>query len=401
MPSPLATDPPHVRAAPSHSDPYPYYSRLSRGAPIFRDESNGWWVAANAAAVSEVLTNELCLTRPPGDPVPSAVRAGPMVEIFGRLVRLRDDEARLPLKSAVEAALRSLDLNEVADMIRARAVELNGELGLPLDLTKVTQFMYALPVQTIARLLGIPRPQFGEVMSWLGDYGVATAAAATGFPAPEAGLLDRGHRAARALLDLVGALKDDRTARGPLLDALVREAGHAGCDDDKDIVANAVGFMLQGYAATASLIGLTLLALARRPALLAQVKSDRKLLRHVIQEVVRCDPTTNSTLRFMARDGVVAGQSMRRGDLIIVLIAAANRDPALNDEPDLFDATRTDRKYLEFGTGPHACPADKLAPLIASIAVDHLLTLEIPLDRLDDSLSYAVSGHVRTPLFAN
>jgi cytochrome P450 len=129
------------------------------------------------------------------------------------------------------------------------------------------------------------------------------------------------------------------------------------------------------------------------------VKSDRKLLGQIILEVVRCDPTTNSTLRFMARDGVVAGQAMQRGDLIIVLIAAANRDPALNRHPDQFDVMRPDRKYLEFGAGPHACPADKFATLVALIAVDHLLTLEIPFDRLEDSLSYAVSGHIRTPLF--
>ena len=393
-----ATDPQHVREAPSHSDPYPYYSRLARGAPIFRDEANGWWVAANSAAVNEVLTNDLCLTRPPGDPVPAAVRAGPMVEIFGRLVRLRDDEARRPLKSAVELALRNLPQGQVADLVRARAAELNGELGLPLDPSKITQFMYALPVQTIACLLGIPSRKFSDAMSWLGDYGVATAAAATGFPAPDAGLLDRGHRAAQALLDMVGTLKDDSDTRGPLLDALVLEAGRAGCDE-KDIVANAVGYMLQGYAATASLIGLTLLALARQPELLAQVKSDRKLLGQIILEVVRCDPTTNSTLRFMARDGVVAGQAMQRGDLIIVLIAAANRDPALNRHPDQFDVMRPDRKYLEFGAGPHACPADKFATLVALIAVDHLLTLEIPFDRLEDSLSYAVSGHIRTPLF--
>ena len=63
--------------------------------------------------------------------------------------------------------------------------------------------------------------------------------------------------------------------RGPLLDALVREAKRVGCDDEKDVIANAIGYMIQGFAAMASLIGLTLLALARRPELLAQVDADR------------------------------------------------------------------------------------------------------------------------------
>jgi cytochrome P450 len=398
-PQTLAAEPAHVRAAPPHPNPYPYYGRLAREQPVFRDEVNGWWVVASAAAVNEVLSSEVCLTRPPGDPVPTAIRAGPMAEIFGRLVRIRNDEARNRLKIAVAAALRGLDPGTVADLTRARAAELDAELGLPLDENKTTQFMFALPVQVTAQLLGIPRERYREIMSWLGDHGVATASAATGVPAPDAALFARGNHAAQALIDLVGALRKNSGAGGPLLDALAQEARRAGCDDDADVIANAIGYLLQGYVATASLIGLTLLALARRPSLRAQVEANRALLREVIQEVLRCDPTTNSTFRFMARSGVIAGQEMQQGDMIIVLIAAANRDGALNPEPDRFDISRQDRKYLEFGGGAHACPADKFAPLIAMVAIDHLLTRGIAFERLESSLSYAASGHIRTPLF--
>jgi cytochrome P450 len=101
----------------------------------------------------------------------------------------------------------------------------------------------------------------------------------------------------------------------------------------------------------------------------------------------------------MARDGEIAGCRLRQGEMIIVLLAAANRDPALNPDPDRFDLARADRKYLEFGTGAHACPADKFAPLIVEVAVDHLLTRGVPLEQLESSLSYAASGHIRTPLF--
>ena len=57
----MVAEPQHVRAAPPHSDPYPYYGRLARERKFFRDEVNGWWVAASAAAVNAVLTSELCL----------------------------------------------------------------------------------------------------------------------------------------------------------------------------------------------------------------------------------------------------------------------------------------------------------------------------------------------------
>jgi len=391
------TEPAHARAAPSHRDPYGYYGWLAREQPMARDAANGWWVAASAAAVREVLTSDICLTRPEDGPVPTALRDGATGEIFGRLVRLRDDEARKPLKHALQAALRGLDLAEVGRLTRARAAELDDELGLPLDESKTTQFMFALPVQVIAQLLGVPAARYGDVMGWLGDYGAGTASAATGVPAASAELFARGHRGAQALLDLFAGLKDD--GGGPLLNALQREARDAGCRDERDVLINAIGYMIQGYAATASLIGATLLALARQPSLRKRVEENRALLRDVIQEVLRADPTTNSTIRFMARDGVIAGQTLRQGEMIIVLIAAANRDPALNSDPDRFDAGRADRKYLELGTGPHACPADKFAPFIAMIAVDHLLSRGVPLERLESGLSYAASGHIRTPLF--
>ena len=86
-----AAEPQHVRAAPSHGDPYPYYGRLAREKAFFRDDTNGWWVAASAAAVREVLDSDLCLTRPRNELVPRALADGPIAEIFGRLVRLRDD----------------------------------------------------------------------------------------------------------------------------------------------------------------------------------------------------------------------------------------------------------------------------------------------------------------------
>lgn len=83
-----------------------------------------------------------------------------MAEIFGHLVRIWNDEARNRLKIAVETAMRGLDLDTVADLTRARAAELDAELGLPLDENKTTQFMFALPVQVTSQLLGIPRERY-------------------------------------------------------------------------------------------------------------------------------------------------------------------------------------------------------------------------------------------------
>jgi len=391
--------PANIRDAPSHRDPYPYYSRLAR-QPIYWDEAGSCWVACSAAAVSAALTSALCLTRPPIEPVPAVLQNGPIAAIFGHLVRLNDGESQRRMKSAIVASLRRIDLAQVEQQVRARALEFDAEGGQPPRGAALTQFLFALSAPTIAGLLGIPSERHTQVSSWLRDYGTATAAAVTGVPEPGEALIDRGHAAAAGLLEVISQLSDQRLESRSLFNILVAEGEAAECSREQ-INANAIGLMLQGSASVPSMAGLTLLALARQPELRRRVSSDRAQLRSVMQEVLRCDPSTSSTIRFMAQDGVLAGQRMRKGDKIIVSIAAANRDPVLNDAPDRFQIDRHDRKHLEFGLGVHACPGGPLACLIAEVAVSHLLQRGVELDGLESKTSYAASAHIRTPMFGD
>lgn len=388
-------EPANVRAAPGHPDPYPYYGRLAREQPMFRDAALGCWVAAGAAAVREVFESPDCLTRPTIGRVPEALAAGRMGDLFGRLVRMSDGPGHAAMKGAVTAAVRGIDLGHAAALARGRALELDAELG-PIDTpAQVTRFIFALPVQVLAGLLGIPAARFGDVTAWLSDYGAASAAVITGAPPPTPELIARGHAGAGGLLDLMTGLRD---TPGPLFQALLVEAERAGCGE-AETLANAAGLMVQGYGAMASVAGLTLLALARRPHLQARVARDRTALRSIIAEVLRADPSTNSTLRFLAGAAVIAGHSLQAGERIIVMIAAANQDPALNPEPDRFDIDRADRRTLEFGAGAHACPADRLAPLLAEVTVEHLLARGVDFASLEPALAYAASAHIRTPRF--
>jgi cytochrome P450 len=387
-----------VRAGTTHPDPYPYYACLAANRPLFRDDEHGFWVAASAAAVNDVLTNELCWTRPAAARIPLQIQGGPMQEIFGRLVRLRDDDAGQVLKNAIIATLRSADLAHAAGAARACAAKLGAAIEPQRGGDRLTRFIFALPCAVMATLLGFPVAEFETIEAALKDYGAAAATAATGVPQPSADVMARGHAAASTLLSLTTGLLRETNTHATLLGAWIREARLARCDE-ADVVANTIGLLVQAHAATASLIGLALLALARRADLRAAVAADRKALRPLLNEVLRCDPATQSTIRFVARDGVVAGQAMREGDKIIVLLAAASLDLALNGDVPRFDIARHDRKSFAFGTGAHACPGDKLAPLIAEIAVDHLLSCGVALETLEQKLAYVASAHIRTPLF--
>jgi cytochrome P450 len=100
----------------------------------------------------------------------------------------------------------------------------------------------------------------------------------------------------------------------------------------------------------------------------------------------------------VAHDGVIAGEAVREGDAILVMLAAATRDPAVAADPDRFDPAGI-KRVLDFGAGVHACPADTVAPLIAEIAVAYLLDAGLDLEHLKSPVSYRRSAHVRMPLF--
>lgn len=107
-----------------------------------------------------------------------------------------------------------------------------------------------------------------------------------------------------------------------------------------------------------------------------------------------------NTRRYLAQDGRVAGQAMQEGDGILVVLAAANRDPALNPSPEQFDILMKDRQMFTFGAGPHSCPGETLAALIAQADVEQVMASGADLEQLAATVVYRSSVAVRMALLS-
>jgi cytochrome P450 len=165
------------------------------------------------------------------------------------------------------------------------------------------------------------------------------------------------------------------------------------------VVANGIGLLWQAYEATAGLIGNTLLTLARHQDICEKVIARPAVLDLVIQEVLRYDPPIQNTRRFLAGNGIVAGEEMKEGDIILIVLAAANRDPVANRGPDRFDIFRKDRRIFTFGVGVHACPGEILAATITRAGIEQLMASDVNLQRLVETVRYRSSANARIPLF--
>jgi cytochrome P450 len=310
--------------------------------PFYRE--GDLWMASSAAAVTAVLESDLCRVRPPAEPVPRMLLGTPMGEMFRQMARMNDGPLHRALKPILVQGLGAANAAQAAAECAAELA------GIPLG-----DFVFQLAPAALARLLGIERPA-PELAK---DLARCIAPGVT----PEQ--VQRGSAAYLRIRESLAA------ARGGLMAELLRLA-----PDPEPIMANAAALFFQIYEATAGLIGNTLLA--PQPDVL---------------ETLRWDPPVHNTRRFVARDGILFGQSIEAGDSILVSLAAANRDPAANPHPDRFDAQREKPRVFSFGAGMHACPGRKLAVEIATAGVRQLAKVKLP------AFTYLPAANVRVPIF--
>jgi cytochrome P450 len=367
---PTMRPPADALAAVAHPDPYPFYAALRAERPFGHDDRLGLWVAADARAVDDVLAHPACRVRPPIEPVPAHLDGTRSGDVFGRFARTTDGAAHGRLKPPLAAALAAFDLAAIARMAETCATALLAEGG---DLTPATaeRLMFRLPAACVGAAIGIPDPALGDAVDETADFARGLAAAA---PGREGGDRLRGDRAADALLARMAAALARPT--GPLasLEAAARAAGVA---ESATIWSNALGLMFQAYEATAGLIGQALVAAARHPDHWEVARTSAKGVSRFVHEVLRHDPPVQNTRRFTADAATIAGRSVPAGATVLVILAAASRDPAVNPAPDLFDPARfaPDRpapRLFTFGAGRHACPGTAVATTIAAAVLGAL-----------------------------
>ncbi|MCU1773412.1 cytochrome P450 [Pseudomonas sp. 13B_3.2_Bac1] len=358
--------------AATHADPYPYYAKLRAEGGLTFDHGLKLWVASSARAVSAVLTHADCRVRPLQEPVPKAIASGMAGKVFGQLMRMNDGERQRCPRSAVEPALQLIDDNLVRTLVAARL--------MTADADGLYKAMFRGPVCVVAALLGFTPAQGRAISELTADFVACLSSLSNDLQ------LAAAHAAAEQLHGYFIELLAE--ADSVLLKAI--EQRFAG--DEETLIANLIGLCSQTFEATAGLIGNALIALRRQPELRdASVDA-------LLAEVQRFDSPVQNTRRFVAQTFEIDGVRLEAGEVILVLLASANRDPLLNAEPERFLLDRPDRRSFSFGSGRHQCPGQTLALSIAAATVREILDQGVNLQQL--TWHYRPSLNGRIPLFS-
>jgi cytochrome P450 len=172
------------------------------------------------------------------------------------------------------------------------------------------------------------------------------------------------------LAELVAGKRADPDS--DLLSALATETADDKLDD-AELIGLAFLLLIAGYETTATLVGAILLGLARRPELTTALRADLSLVPAAVEEFLRLDsPVQTGTERFATEDMRIGDTLVHRGDMLLVSLAAANRDPARFAEPDTFQLGRS-TGHVAFGHGVHHCLGAQLARMEAEVAVTTML----------------------------
>ena len=404
-------------AAVVHADPYPYYATLAARPGLLFEPRLNLWLAAGAASARAVLEHADCLVRPLGEPVPAAIAGAPAGRVFAELVRMNEGARHTRPKLALQRALAGVDTQAARHRAHLMGLALwrdrergngpcSGQTNGPgpgsghgggCDLA---DWMAALPVSVVASLIGFADAELPAVAAWMGEFVACLS------PLSDAGQLARAHQAATALLASFRVLLRHASARPQtLLAQVLAEAEAVGWDHADSLLANLVGLLSQTYEATAGLLGNALIARQRQidaagasavgsvfggasttSAASATTATDTngagarcdaqlggapahdgpRWAAALVAAVSRDDPPVQNTRRFVARDCVVAGTPLLAGQTVLVLLAAANRDPAGAGA------------VFGFGHGAHACPGHALACAIATGALQAAAELPLP-----------------------
>jgi cytochrome P450 len=157
-----------------------------------------------------------------------------------------------------------------------------------------------------------------------------------------------------------------------------------------------------GNETTGRLIGWLAKLLAEHPDQRRAVVEDRSLIPNVIDETLRFEPTGHAVARYVMRDVDYYGTTVPAGSSMLLLVAAANRDPRRYDAPDVYDISRDDIQHLTFGYGLHYCLGANLARLEGRVALDELLNRwpewDVDYDEMELAPTSTVRGWARMPM---
>lgn len=356
-------------------NPQPFYRQLRAVDPVHWSSFLGFWVLTRYADCVAVLRDAKRFSVDPRDlAIYEALMQGvgeqrPLMQMERKWMLMLNPPDHTRLRTLVTKAFTPRVVENMRPRIQAITDELLDQVQSAGRMDVLADLSFPLPVIVIAQMLGVPTEDRDKFKAWTPDL------ARTLDPILSPEVLDAGDAATLAFYDYFRALVAKRRTdlRDDLLSALIAAEEQGDRLSEDELIATAVLLLGAGHETTMNLIGNGLLALFRHPDQLAKLKTDPALIQSAIEECLRFDGPVQMTARTALEDIEIEGKTITKGQQAVIVLAAANRDPARFAEPDQFDIARKDNLHIAFSHGIHYCLGAPLARVEAQIVINTLL----------------------------
>ena len=354
------------------ADPYPFYRKLRECEPVHWDPYSHTWVVTTYSEVITVLTRYSAERTPTPEELTAMGLSefGPFAEMLVKQMLFMDRPAHTRLRSLCSAAFTPRRVAGLRKAIQSIADKLIDEVAEKGEMDIIADFANPMPAMVAAELLGFPVEDHRQLKAWSADF----AELLGNFQHNP----DRAAQVLSSMNDLKAyvnrELNEQRTKpRDGLLHALMTAETESGRLTDEEIVANAIVTMIGGQETTTNLIGNGLLTLFRAPVALAELRNHPEIIGSAVEELLRYESPSQHTARIAPADNFLGGKAIRKGEAVMAIMGAANRDPARFFEPDRLDLHRSDNRHVAFGWAAHFCFGAPLARMEGQIAFSTLL----------------------------
>lgn len=352
--------------------------------PVAFDEQTSTWNVYGYDEVQEILAHPKTFSSGTADLV--AVEVDPEV-MEGNLLQM-DPPGHGKLRKLVSSAFTPKMVADLEPKIVKLTHELLDQVQGQDRIELVGDLAYPLPVIVIAELLGVPASDRDLFRGW------AERMMETSIELLKAERGEEQERAFKEQMDSIAKLRDylrvhvverRKHPREDLLTRLVEARVDGERLSDNEVVNFAYILLIAGHITTTLLIGNTALCLDAHPEEDALLRADRSRIPGVLEETLRFLTPFSLALRATTTEVELSGQRIPSGQMVMLWLSSANRDPRQFERPDVFDPSRASNAHLGFGRGIHFCLGAPLARLEGRIVLDILLD-RFPVLRTDTAM---------------
>ncbi len=357
------------------ADPYPCYERLRQGPPLVWEPAfcGGAWLVHRHADVQAALRDPGLSARRIGGwtaqaGLPPSPRQQAFKSLIARTLGFLDRPRHTRVRRVLNAAFTPDALRALEPAIQARCVQVKQQLQTSLSRGRadlMRDVCIPLPALIMMDLLGLQGLPIGQFQDW-----ASRLARFIGQPTPDAVLL---RDTQDALLDMADCLQSpDHQQPGGLIWRLLHD-DKLSLRGRQERLAQCCMLLFAGYETSRHLLGAMLSTLIEQDKLRRELEQHSERIPAAVREFLRHDSPVQYTARRVGQDMHWHGQALRKGQLLVLLLGAANHDPLVFPESRRLDFSRDNQAELSLGYGIHRCLGAGLVMLEAGMALQALL----------------------------